>query len=188
MLLFQQIPQYTRFVHLLRHRTAYHELTTADPGTRSAIPLTAGYPYFTRGKGGKEAVSGSNSTAEQRFLTQTKLVKSSMKTVAISSIIKTLESLLLYFVPIGLMVRLQNRLRQVYEVIEDSNIEEQKNKGFLFDNMETIRRMCKYVKTAHGLRIFGYTVPTFETFMLAAFGPFIAVVTKTLLLHIHMKP
>ena len=85
------------------------------------------------------------------------------------------------------MVRLQNRLRRVYEVIEDSNVEDQKKKKLLFDSIEVVRRMCKYVKTAHGLKIFGYTVPTFETFILAAFGPFVAVVIRLLLLHIHMK-
>ena len=85
------------------------------------------------------------------------------------------------------MVRLQNRLRRVYEVIEDSNVEDQKKKKLLFDSIEVVRRMCKYVKTAHGLKIFGYTVPTFEAFILAAFGPFVAVVIQQLLLHIHMK-
>ena len=85
------------------------------------------------------------------------------------------------------MVRLNNCLRRVYEVIEDSDVEDQKNKNLLFKNVEVIRRMCKYVKTAHGLRIFGHTVPTFEAFMLAAFTPFATLMLQRLLISIHMK-
>lgn len=85
------------------------------------------------------------------------------------------------------MVRLQNSLRQVHEVIEDSDVEDQKKKNLLFKNVEVIRRMCKYVKTAHGLRIFGHTVPTFEAFMLAAFTPFATLMLQRLLISIHMK-
>ena len=103
--------------------------------------------------------------------------------IVFCSLAKTLESLLLYLLPVGLMVRLDNRLRGVYEVIEDSNVEIHP----LFNNVEGIRRMCKYVKTAHGLKIYGYTVPKFQAIMLAAFGTFFAVIIQRLLLHIHMK-
>ena len=85
------------------------------------------------------------------------------------------------------MVRLQNSLRRVYEVIEDSNVEKQKEKNYLFKDVEVIRRMCKYVKTAHGLRIFGHTVPTFEAFMLTAFTPFATLMIQRLMVSIHMK-
>lgn len=138
---------------------------------------------------GKDAGTGTNNTGENPNSDdiQTKWMKKNVKIVAICSLVKTLESLLLYFLPISLMVRLQNRLRRVYEVIEDCNVEEQKKNALLFDDVAVIRRMCKYVKTAHGLKIFGYTVPTFQAFILAAFGPFIAVVTQRLLTHIHMK-
>ena len=131
--------------------------------------------------------SGSNDYVQLNDLIRTTWLKKSLKSFAISTLTRTLESLFLYLVPIYLMVRLKNCLRQVYEVIEDSDVEDQKKKNLLFENVEVIRRMCKYVKTAHGLRIFGHTVPTFEAFMLAAFTPFATLMLQRLLISIHMK-
>lgn len=114
-------------------------------------------------------------------------VEKSIKTFLVKTIMKTLESLLLYLLPIGLMVRLQNRLNQAYQVIEDCDLEEQEKKGYIFFHMYAIRRMCKYVKTAQGLKIFGYSLPTFQAFILAAFGPFFGVVLHGIFIHIHAK-
>jgi hypothetical protein len=184
-----QVPHYARFINFYGNLSFDTDYTIDAPSTRSASMLTASKTTSFTQTHGKDAGTGTNNTGENPNSDdiQTKWMKQNVKIVAICSLVKTLESLLLYFLPISLMVRLQNRLRRVYEVIEDCNVEEQKNKKLLFDDVKVIRRMCKYVKTAHGLKIFGYTVPTFQAFILAAFGPFIAVVTQRLLTHIHMK-
>ena len=184
-----QVPHYARFINLYGNLSFDTDYTIGAPSTRSASMLTASKTTSFTQTHGKDAGTGTNNTGENPNSDdiQTKWMKQNVKIVAICSLVKTLESLLLYFLPISLMVRLQNRLRRVYEVIEDCNVEEQKKNALLFDDVAVIRRMCKYVKTAHGLKIFGYTVPTFQAFILAAFGPFIAVVTQRLLTHIHMK-
>ena len=114
-------------------------------------------------------------------------MKRSTASALMLMIVRTIESLLLYMLPLGLMARLQNSLRRVYEVIEDCNLKDQKSYQYLFDDVEVIRRMCKYVKTAHGLRIYGYTLPTFGAFFLAAFAPFIKAIIQLLLCHINMQ-
>ena len=144
---------------------------------------------FTLTDDGRTAGSadGNNSSDHLNDPIRTEWLKKNLRSFAFCTFSRTLESLFLYFVPIYFMVRLQNSLRRVYEAIEDSNVEEQKKKNYLFKDVEVIRRMCKYVKTAHSLRIFGHTVPTFEAFMLAAFTPFATLMLQRLMVSIHMK-
>ncbi|XP_028393442.1 uncharacterized protein LOC114517816 [Dendronephthya gigantea] len=196
-----QIPQSARFVDLginVSHRCIY---TTTDKIYDIGKPITQSKSLTRAEKNtntglrnaaniGKHATNGANNSLslEDEFEElRYELIKRSVASAWILMAVRTIESFVLYILPLALMARLQNRLRRIYEVIEDCNLKEQKDNGYLFDNVEVIRRMCKYVKTAHGFRIYGYTLPTFETFFLAAFMPFITATIQLLLCHIHMK-
>ena len=173
-----QIPRSTRFINFFGNISVATDYTVLVAGTSagSARLLTPSHVHYENNTFNKTGIDGNDAI-------RTKWLIMIMRDILFCSLAKTLESLLLYLVPVSLMVLLNNRLRQVYEVIEDSNVE----KHQLFNNVQVIRRMCKYVKTAHGLKIYGYTLPTFQAIMLAAFGTFFAVVIQRLLLHIHMK-
>ena len=186
--LFFQIPRSARFIDFfgnLSIATDYYTVTGGAAGSvGSARLLTASHVVSFSQSEGMKAASGVNNTGiDSVDEICTKWLKTSVVSIVLCSFVRTLESLLLYLLPVSLMVRLQNRLRRVYEVIEDSNVA----KHALFNDVAVIRRMCKYVKTAHGLKIYGYTLPTFQAFMIAAFGTFFAVIIQQLLLHIHMK-
>ena len=72
---------------------------------------------------GRGLINESLGGSEELF--ETKWMEQSMKMIAIDMVVKTLESLFLYLVPVGLMVRLENQLRCVAEAIEDSKCDEQ---------------------------------------------------------------
>ena len=172
------MPRNTRFITFFGNLSVGTDYTVQVAGTApgSATLLTPSHVYY-------ESNAFNYTEIPSRDEIRTEWIMKSMRDIVFCSLAKTFESLLLYMLPVGLMVRLDNRLRGVYEVIEDSNVEIHP----LFNNVEGIRRMCKYVKTAHGLKIYGYTVPKFQSIMLAAFGTFFAVIIQRLLLHIHMK-
>ena len=132
---------------------------------------------------GMQMLNSSSGNAEINIL-HVKWITKTIKMIVVDMAVKTFESLLLYLVPVWLMSRLEHQLRLVVERIEDSECEKQKEDKKLFGEIEQIRCMCKYIKTATGVKIFGYTVPKFQTFMLAAFGPFAALIIRSLLLHI----
>ena len=201
-----QIPQSARFLNIDFHKNvSHHSIYTiginniydlGKTSTHSHSLFTASYTLLGQTRAeqaadkGKQATSGTNNTLtlEDQFEKwRYELIKRSAASAWMLMIVRIAESLLLYIVPLSLMIQLQNRLRSVYEVIEDCDLEEQKTKHYLFDDVEVIRRMCKYVKTAHGLKIYGYTLPTFKAFFFAAFMPFITAIIQLLLCHIHMK-
>ena len=97
--------------------------------------------------------------------------------VGIEAVLKILESIVLYLVPLTLMLRLQTKLRLVRQAIVDSDCFQQQEEGFLFQDEESIKTMDKYVATCSGITIFGYKMPLFRSFLLAVFAPFLTAMT-----------
>lgn len=107
--------------------------------------------------------------------------------VGIEAVLKILESIVLYLVPLTLMLRLQTKLRLVRQAIVDSDCFEQQENDFLFQDEKSIKTMDKYVATCSGITIFGYKMPLFRAFLLAVFAPFLTAVTTFLFSYIHVK-
>lgn len=107
--------------------------------------------------------------------------------VGIEAVLKILESVVLYLVPLTLMLRLQTKLRLVRQAIVDSDCFEQEQNGYLFQDDQSIRTMEHYVGTCTGIKIFGYKMPLFRGFLLSVGAPFLTALTTLLFAYIRIK-
>ena len=149
------------------------------PGVRTGLPFEEMY-----GEQGHNATLGRAMPALENAK---KKEKQMFIEVGIEAVLKILESIVLYLVPLTLMLRLQTKLRLVRQAIVDSDCFQQQEEGFLFQDEESIKTMDKYVATCSGITIFGYKMPLFRSFLLAVFAPFLTAMTTFLFSYIHVK-
>ena len=113
--------------------------------------------------------------------------KQTLIEVGIETVLKILESIVLYMIPLTLMLRLQTKLSVVRQVILYSDCFEQQENGYLFQDEESIRTMAEFVATCKGITIFGYKMPLFRSFLLSVLAPFLTALTTFLFSYIHVK-
>lgn len=131
-----------------------------------------------------------NATLERQIIVKTYTEASKEKIlveVGIEAVLKILESIVLYIIPLTLMLRLQTKLRLIREAIKDSDCFEQEEKGYLFQDKATIDDMQDFVSECTGITIFGYKMPLFRAFLLSAVVPFLTALTTFLFTSIHVK-
>ncbi|XP_028404596.1 uncharacterized protein LOC114527162 [Dendronephthya gigantea] len=107
--------------------------------------------------------------------------------VGIEAILKILESIVMYMIPLTLMLRLQTKLSIVRQTILYSDCFEQQENAYLFQDDEAIRIMAEFIETCKGITIFGYKMPLFRAFLLSVLAPFLTALTTFLFSYIHVK-
>ena len=113
--------------------------------------------------------------------------KEMLTEVGIEAILKILESIMLYMIPLTLLLRLQTKLGIVRQTILYSDCFEQTDNGYLFQDEETIKAMAEFVGVCKGITIFGYKMPLFRAFLLSILTPFLTALTTFLFSYIHVK-
>lgn len=126
---------------------------------------------------GEDLATGHTEASNQQVLIE----------VGVEAILKILESIVLYMIPLTLMLRLQTKLAIVQKTILYSDIFDQLENGYLFQDEETVRIMAEFVSTCKGITIFGYKMPLFRAFLLSALAPFLTALTTFLFSYIHVK-
>lgn len=149
------------------------KLLTEKVGTKSIIPK--GELVNTTLK--EEIIETNTETSRKQMLIE----------VGIEAILKILESIVMYMIPLTLMLRLQTKLSIVRQTILYSDCFEQQTNGYLFQDDETIRIMAEFVETCQGITIFGYKMPLFRAFLLSVLAPFLTALTTFLFSYIHVK-